>query len=111
MVWLNVIGWAGSAVLIWSLLQGRQLRLRAFNLVGCVVLIVYNWELGVWPQVGMNLVLAGINIWFLRGLLAAPGSFHRHWCGRRRRRQQRQSLRRLVAGFRRLHRQHGRRRC
>ncbi|HZC72979.1 MAG TPA: hypothetical protein VE442_19940 [Jatrophihabitans sp.] len=67
---LDVLGWAGSAVLVWSLLQARQLRLRAFNLIGGLVLIVYNWALGVWPQVGLNIVLAGINVWFLRDMLA-----------------------------------------
>jgi hypothetical protein len=70
MAWLDVLGWAGSAVLVWSLLQLRQVRLRALNLVGCLVLIVYNWSLGAWPQVGLNVVLAGVNLWFLSRLLA-----------------------------------------
>ena len=42
MNWLDLIGWAGSALLVWSLLQSRILRLRALNLVGCLVLIGYN---------------------------------------------------------------------
>jgi hypothetical protein len=66
--WLDIIGWAGSALLIWSLLQTRILRLRVINLVGCLVLIVYNWVLHVWPMVGLNIVLAGINTYFLRTL-------------------------------------------
>lgn len=65
MSWLDAIGWAGSALLVWSLLQTRILRLRALNLVGCLVLIFYNGALGVWPMVGLNVVLAGINIYFL----------------------------------------------
>jgi hypothetical protein len=64
-----VLGWVGSVVLVWSLLQPRQLRFRAFNLVACGVLIAYNWALGVWPQVGMNFVLAGVNIYFLYKLI------------------------------------------
>ncbi|KAB1948921.1 YgjV family protein [Micromonospora sp. ALFpr18c] len=70
MNWLDLVGWAGSAVLVWSLLQSRVLRLRAINLVGCVVLIGYNAALAVWPMVGLNIVLAVINIWYLRGMLA-----------------------------------------
>lgn len=65
MNWLDVIGWAGSALLVWSLLQTRILRLRALNLIGCLVLIGYNGALGVWPMVGLNVVLAVINVWYL----------------------------------------------
>ncbi|MEV7330146.1 hypothetical protein [Micromonospora sp. NPDC093244] len=70
MNWLDLVGWAGSAVLVWSLLQSRVLRLRALNLVGCVVLIGYNAAIEVWPMVGLNIVLSVINIWYLRAMLA-----------------------------------------
>lgn len=69
MSWLDALGWAGSALLVYSLLQARVLRFRVLNTVGCVVLIVFNALLGVWPMVGMNLVLAGINLWFIHKLL------------------------------------------
>ncbi|NYT94991.1 hypothetical protein [Salinispora sp. H7-4] len=69
MNWLELIGWTGSAVLVWSLLQTAVLRLRALNLVGCVVLIGYNAAVPVWPMVGLNVVLAVINVWHLRGML------------------------------------------
>jgi hypothetical protein len=68
--WLDVIGWAGSALLVWSLLQNRILRLRALNLIGCLVLIGYNGALKVWPMVGLNVVLAVINVWYLRKMIA-----------------------------------------
>ncbi|MFD0821780.1 hypothetical protein ACFQ0D_26485, partial [Micromonospora zhanjiangensis] len=55
MNWLDVIGWGGSALLVW---------------VGCLVLIGYNGVLGVWPMVGLNVVLAVINIWYLRKMIA-----------------------------------------
>lgn len=70
MSWLDLLGWGGSALLIYSLMQARVLRFRVLNTVGCVVLIVFNALLGVWPMVGMNVVLAGINLWFIRKLLA-----------------------------------------
>jgi hypothetical protein len=70
MNWLDVIGWAGSALLVWSLLQSRILRLRALNLVGCLVLIGYNAAVGVWPMVGLNVVLAVINVVYLVRMLA-----------------------------------------
>ncbi|MGC5019434.1 hypothetical protein [Micromonospora sp. DT47] len=70
MNWLELVGWAGSALLVWSLLQTRILRLRAFNLIGCLILIFYNAAVQVWPMVGLNVVLTVINVWYLRKMLA-----------------------------------------
>ncbi|MFB9314447.1 YgjV family protein [Nocardioides plantarum] len=69
MTWLDLVGWGGSALLVFSLLQARVLRFRALNLVGCLILLVFNALLEVWPMVGMNAVLAAINVWFLVRLL------------------------------------------
>jgi hypothetical protein len=65
MSWLDILGWGGSALLVFSLLQARVLRFRALNLVACVILVAFNALLEVWPMVGMNAVLSLINIWFL----------------------------------------------
>jgi hypothetical protein len=70
MTWLDALGWAGSALLVYSLAQARVLRFRILNFAACVVLVVFNWLLGIWPMVAMNLVLCGINLWFIRKLLA-----------------------------------------
>lgn len=70
MMWLEVFGWIGSAVLVWSLLQTRILRLRILNLTGCLLSIIYAALAGVWPILGLNLVLALINIFHLRKLTA-----------------------------------------
>jgi hypothetical protein len=70
MTWLDIVGWIGSGLLVWSLLQTRLLRLRALNLLGCFVLIAYNTAVRVWPMVGLNVVLAGINIWYLVRMIA-----------------------------------------
>jgi hypothetical protein len=69
--WLDVIGWIGSALLVWSLLQARILRLRALNLVGCLVLIGYNAALRVWPMVGLNVMLAIVNVFYLVRMLTS----------------------------------------
>ncbi|MFK5690847.1 hypothetical protein ACI3EY_14385 [Ornithinimicrobium sp. LYQ92] len=69
MNWIELVGWTGSAVLVVSLLQTRVLRLRGINLVGCLVLIGYNASVGVWPMVGLNVVLAVINIVYLWRML------------------------------------------
>jgi hypothetical protein len=70
MEWLDLVGWAGSALLVWSLLQTRILRLRVINLIGSLVLVFFNGALRVWPMVGLNVVLSVINVFYLRRLLA-----------------------------------------
>jgi hypothetical protein len=70
MSWLDVLGWVGSALLILSLMQARVLRFRLLNLVACVVLVIFNGLLAIWPMVAMNVALAGINLWFIRTLVS-----------------------------------------
>ena len=67
--WLDILGWGGSALLVFSLLQAGVLRFRTLNLVACLILLVFNALIGVWPMVGMNAVLAVINVWFIVKLL------------------------------------------
>lgn len=69
MPWLDIIGWAGSGLLVYSLMQTRVLRFRVLNLVACVVLIGFNAALGIWPMVAMNVALSLINAWHIRALL------------------------------------------
>ena len=52
-------------------MQARVLRFRVLNLAACVILIVFNALLEIWPMVAMNVALSAINLWFLRKLLAA----------------------------------------
>lgn len=73
MGWVDALGWFGSALLIYSLLQARILRLRVLNTVACLILIVFNAMIGVWPMVAMNVVLAGINTFFIVRLLRERG--------------------------------------
>jgi len=59
--WVDILGWGGSALLVYSILQTRLLRLRATNLVASCTLMVFNLVIEVWPLVAMNGVLAVIN--------------------------------------------------
>lgn len=69
MSWIDAVGWAGSALLIFSLLQARVLRLRILNTIACVVLVFFNAVIEVWPMVAMNVVLALINLYFIAKLV------------------------------------------
>ena len=70
MSWLDLLGWSGSALLIYSLMQARVLRFRVLNLVACIVLVVFNAVLEIWPMVAMNIALSGINLYFIRKLVS-----------------------------------------
>lgn len=65
----DAVGWLGSALLVYSLLQARVLRFRLLNLVASLVLVGFNAAVQVWPMVGMNVVIAGINVWHIQHLL------------------------------------------
>jgi hypothetical protein len=45
--WEDALGWAGSALLIYSLMQARVLHFRVLNLVASSVLIVFNGILNI----------------------------------------------------------------
>jgi len=62
---LEIIGWAGSALLVLSLLQSRMRTLRILNLIAAVALVGYNTALAVWPSAAMNLAVAAIDIYYL----------------------------------------------
>src|SRR4051812_27979612 len=70
MSWLDLIGWLGSALLIYSVMQARVLRFRVLNLAACVVLTGFNAALEIWPMVAMNIALCGINLWHIRALVS-----------------------------------------
>ncbi len=66
-VWLEVIGWVGSGLVVWSLMQARVLRFRWMNLAGSAVAAGYNAWVGIWPFAVMNGVIAIIDVyWLLR---------------------------------------------
>jgi hypothetical protein len=65
MVWLEIVGWAGSLLVIVSLTQARVLRFRVLNLAGAVIATAYNAIVGIWPFAVMNGVIAVIDVYWL----------------------------------------------
>jgi hypothetical protein len=70
MPWLDIVGWAGSALLIYSVMQARVLRFRVLNLVASATLAGFNAALEIWPMVAMNIALCAINVWHIRLLVS-----------------------------------------
>jgi len=66
---VDALGWAGSALLVYSVLQSRMLRLRVLNLAASLALVAFNAIIGVWPMVAMNAALCVINAWFAVSLV------------------------------------------
>lgn len=75
---VTALGWAGSALLVVSLLQGRVLRFRVLNLAASVLLVVFNVLIGVWSMVAMNAVIAVINVWHAARLLRTRHDEHHY---------------------------------
>lgn len=66
---LEIIGWAGSVLVVVSLMQARVLRFRVLNLVGSLIATGYNAWVGIWPFAAMNGVIAVIDLYWIWRLL------------------------------------------
>ncbi len=65
MVWLEVVGWAGSVLVVLSLMQARVWRFRVMNLVGSLLATAYNAVFGIWAFAAMNGAISVINVYWL----------------------------------------------
>lgn len=61
----EIIGYAGSALVLASFLMASAVRLRLINSVGCVVSLIYGLLIRAYPTVIMNGALLVINLFFL----------------------------------------------
>lgn len=64
-VFIEVVGYVGSALIILSMLMTSLVKLRVINTVGCVVSTIYSLIIGSYPVAIMNICLMIINIWNL----------------------------------------------
>lgn len=66
-MYLEAIGWIGSILIVWSLMQSRVLRFRWMNFIGAFIATIYNGVIGVWPFAFMNAAITLIDAyWILR---------------------------------------------
>jgi hypothetical protein len=68
---IAAIGWIGSVLCVWSLVQENQARFRALNLGACIALIAFNFANGAWSGVLLNVVVSVINVRQLLAMRAA----------------------------------------
>lgn len=62
----ELIGYAGSTLIVISLAMSSTIRLRIVNLIGSVVFMVYGGLIASMPVVATNVVIAGLDIYYLR---------------------------------------------
>ncbi|MDX2378611.1 MAG: YgjV family protein [Acidimicrobiia bacterium] len=67
--WVEALGYASSALIILSITQTSILRLRLLGLAGSFTFLVYSLAIGAYPIAVVNVVAAGIHIWYLRKLI------------------------------------------
>lgn len=61
----ELVGYAASLIILVSLLMTNVFRLRLINLAGSVLFSWYGWLIGSWPVCLINLVIVGIDGWYL----------------------------------------------
>lgn len=62
---IEIIGWVGSILIVWSLTQARVLRFRWMNFAGSVIATAYNVLFEIWPFAAMNGAIVIINAYWL----------------------------------------------
>lgn len=65
---LETVGWIGSILVVWSLMQARVLRFRWMNFAGALVATIYNGIIGIWPFAFMNAAITVIDVYWLMRL-------------------------------------------
>lgn len=71
----EMVGYIGSVIILVSLLMTNVYRLRQINLLGSLLFSVYGWLIGAWPVLAINLVIAGIDGWYLIKMMKTSALF------------------------------------
>ena len=66
---IELVGWAASATTVATYTMKTMLPLRIAAIASSTLFILYSVPLGLWPLLGMELVLLPLNIWRLTQLI------------------------------------------
>ena len=58
---VEILGYAGTALVVLSFLNRSMLKLRLLNTLGAAIITLYAFLIDAWPMVLLNALLAGIN--------------------------------------------------
>ena len=71
----ELVGYLGSALIVISLTRKSVLKLRLFGMAGAVTFLVYGLLIGAYPIAGVNVIIIGVHVWFLRDLWSSRREF------------------------------------
>jgi hypothetical protein len=71
-LWVELIGYGGSALVIASLAQKSILRLRVIGLAGSATFFVYSLLIEAYPIAIVNVIAGAIHSYYLRQLISRP---------------------------------------
>lgn len=76
MVWLEIFGYCGTALVLLSMMMTSVVKLRIFNAAGSLISMIYAYLCNTWPVVLLNLGLLVIQIVQLIRLRRVKVAFH-----------------------------------
>ena len=65
MVWLEIIGYVGTALTLMSMMMTSIVKLRTWSAIGSFISMIYAIIGGAWPVVFLNVGLIAINVYNL----------------------------------------------
>lgn len=65
MSWWEIIGWAGSVLVVVSLMVPSVRKFRILNLTGSFIATIYNVAFAIWPYAAMNAIITIIDAYWL----------------------------------------------
>jgi hypothetical protein len=65
MLWIEIVGYAGSALVALASTMSNLKRLRYYSLAGALLFVAYAAMLELWPIFAVNLFIAGTNIYHI----------------------------------------------
>lgn len=72
---LEALGYVASILVAISLMMRSILRLRLINLLGAAAFALYGLLIGAYPVAVVNLLIIGINLYYLHGMLRTKAFF------------------------------------
>ncbi len=76
-LFMEIFGYVGTALVIFSMLMTSVVKLRLINLCGSLISAIYAFESGAFPVVVLNASLMIINVIQLLRLRSRKPAFHR----------------------------------
>jgi hypothetical protein len=73
---ITALGWLGSALIVASLAMHRRVPFRLLNLLSAIVLLAFNFAIGLWSMVALNGAVLVVNAWHLQNSSVARAGGH-----------------------------------